>query len=267
MLVRIAWLYFIQYLKVKLSYRWDFLSAMLADLVGAAAQLAFLVGIFAGVGVDRIGVWPKEAIVFIFGFSMVSWSLYETVGTGLYRFGDLYIIEGRLDQLLLRPVAPLTQILMNGFNISCLPDILLGSAVMSWSADRLGFVWGVPEILAAAGLAISAGTIVLSVFLTLTAFHFWFEDRFGIQPPVYNCVVFGRYPIETFHPAIRFLLRFVIPFAFIGYYPAGLLIAGDRWTPETRQFAMATPLVALLCASVALLVWRAGLKRYHSTGS
>lgn len=265
--MRIAWLYLVQYLKVRLSYRWDLLAQMAGDFVGAAAQLAFLAGVFAGAGIDSIAGWPREAILFIYGFSIVSFGLYETWGTGLYRFGDAYLIEGRLDQLLLRPVAPLLQVLMNGFNLSCVPDVLLGGTLMAWAGSRLGGGWGVADAAALALLAACGGIILLSVFLALTSLHFWFEDRFGIQPPVYNCVVFGRYPIEVFHPAIRFLLRFVIPFAFIGYYPAGIFVAGGRWDAATYRLAWMTPLVALLCALAAGALWRAGIRRYHSTGS
>ena len=63
------------------------------------------------------------------------------------------------------------------------------------------------------------------------------------------------------------MLRWVIPFAFIGYYPAGIFVAGSRWGPETFRLAWATPLVALACMAVSGILWRAGVRRYHSTGT
>ena len=146
-------------------------------------------------------------------------------------------------------------------------EVVGGLLLAGWASGRLGLAWGPLPLLAAGGLALSGGVILVSVFLGLTCVSFWFEDRFGVQPPVYNCVVFGRYPIEVFHPAVRFLLRFVIPFAFIGYYPGGLFVEGGRWTPHTRMLAMATPLVAVACAAAAGLLWRVGVSRYRSTGS
>ena len=264
--MRIAWLYLVQYLKVRLSYRWDFAAELLADLVGTAAGLAFLVGVFGGAGVTALGGWPREAIVFIYGFSMVSYGLLEACGGVFYRFSETYLIEGRFDQVLLRPLSPLVQVLISGFN-PVATEPMLGLVLLAWSSVRMGLSWGPLSIAGAALLALSGGVILVSVFLALTCVNFWFEDRLGVQPPVYNCIAFGRYPTELFHPVVRFMLRWVIPFAFIGYYPAGIFVAGSRWGPETFRLAWATPLVALACMVVSGLLWRAGIRRYHSTGT
>lgn len=264
--MRIAWLHLLQILKSRLSYRWDFLAELFGEFVSAAVALSFLVGVFAGAGVEAIGGWPREAIFFIYGFSMISFGVYELFAESLYRFSEQYLIEGRMDQVLLRPFSPLAQVLITDFNLLAVANVAVGASVMATAGARLDVSWSAASLLAAAGLALCGGVILVSVFIALTCVNFWFEDRLGLQPPVFNCVIFGRYPIEIFHPAIRFFLRCVIPFAFIGYYPAGLFVAQDRWGPETRQIALATPLVAAACAGVAGLLWRAGIKRYHSTG-
>lgn len=263
----IAWTYLMQVMKIRLAYRWDFLVEFAGELLGSAASLSFLVGIFGGAGVTAIAGWPREAIVFMYGFSMLSIAVFELFAEALYRFSDQYLIEGRFDQVLLRPVSPLLQILLAGFNPMGLTEAAVGGALIAWAAPRLDVPLGPLSWLGLAGLAVCGGVILLSVFVALTSASFWFEDRLGIQPPVYNCIVFGRYPVETFHPVIRFLLRWVIPFAFIGYYPAGIFVAGGRWDAATLRLAWSTPLVAAACAAVAGLLWRAGVRRYHSTGS
>lgn len=265
--MRLAWHFLLQTLKVRLSYRWDVLAELLAELVATASWLTFLAGVFAGAGVTSIGGWPRDAILFIFGFSMLGYAGFELFAEGLYRFSEQYLIEGRLDQVLLRPASPLLQVLLAGFNPMAVTELGIGLALLAWSSPRLGVHWGPLEVLSALGLALSGGVILISVFLALTCVNFWFEDRLGIQPPVYNCIAFGRYPIEIFHPVVRFLLKGVIPFAFIGYYPAGLFIHAGRWSPETVQLARMTPLVALATAGVAGLLWTRGLVRYHSTGT
>ena len=265
--MRIAWLYLRQYLKVRLSYRWDFLAEFLAELLGSAAGLAFLAGVFGGAGVAAIGDWPRDNVLFIYGFSMLSMGVFEMAAPAFWRFPETYLIEGRFDQVLLKPVSPLLQVLLTGFNPMGATEILTGLALMTWASCRLGLSWGPGSVLAAVVLGLSGGVILISVFLALTCVSFWFEDRLGVQPPVYNCIVFGLYPIDVFHPAVRFLLRFVIPFAFIGYYPGGLFVEGGRWSEHTRMLAMATPLVAIACAVASGLLWRLGVSRYRSTGS
>ena len=36
------------------------------------------------------------------------------------------------------------------------------------------------------------------IFLLLSTFSFWFEDRIGVHPPVWNLIAFGRYPLSIY---------------------------------------------------------------------
>ncbi len=46
---------------------------------------------------------------------------------------------------------------------------------------------------------------------------FWFEDRVGIVPPVFNMLTLGRCPLTTYSVFIQFLLSWIIPFAFASF--------------------------------------------------
>ena len=126
----IAWHYLVQYLKVRLSYRWDFLAEFLGELVGTAAGLAFLVGVFAGAGMPAIAGWPRDAVLFIYGFSMIGYGCFELFAEAFYRFSDQYLIEGRFDQVLLKPFSPLLQVLLAGFNPMAMTEWLLGLGLL-----------------------------------------------------------------------------------------------------------------------------------------
>ena len=51
-----------------------------------------------------------------------------------------------------------------------------------------------------------ASVIYVSVFLMLTTVSFWFEDRIGVHPPVWNMMAFGRYPLTIYSPVVQFFL-------------------------------------------------------------
>jgi len=53
--------------------------------------------------------------------------------------------------------------------------------------------------------------------------------------------------------------------AFVAFYPAGWLVRGGGGEPAL--VAACTPVVALASLVVANAMWRAGIRRYHSTGS
>ena len=49
---------------------------------------------------------------------------------------------------------------------------------------------------------------------------FWSDAKSSIMPLMYNIGNYGRYPVNIYNRVIRFILTFVLPFAFVGVYPA-----------------------------------------------
>ena len=111
--------------------------------------------------------------------------------------------------------------------------------------------------------ALCGGTIYISIFLILSTFSFWFEDRIGIHPPVWNLIAFGRYPLSVYSQWIQFLLSWLVPFAFASFYPSAHLLGRH----ELHDLAPLAPLVAAACFGLLLLAWNRGLRQYSSTGS
>jgi ABC-2 type transport system permease protein len=165
--------------------------------------------------------------------------------------------------VLLRPVGSLAQVIFESFNVSGLNEILLGLAVMIHAGMKLGLDFGVTDVLALLVLAPGAALVYLGVFLGITAVSFWFEDKMGLAPPVYNLIRFSRYPLTIYSLPVRIFLTFVLPFAWVAFYPAAWFVGG----PGLAKVAMATPLVGVVVFGGAALLWRRGVRNYVSTGS
>ena len=253
--------YFAQFLKTRLAYRVDFLVDLSANLFAIGVQLTTLTVLFSKV--DALKGWSFEQVLFIYGFSLLPLGMFNVVAINLYRFAEHYIADGNLDRVLLRPVNPLAQVLSESFNVSGLNEMLLGTGIMIFAAGRLGLEFGVVDVLVFMVLVPSAAVIYAAVFLGLTAVSFWHEDRMGLSPPIYNVIRFARYPLTIYGRGVQVFLTFVLPFAWVAYMPATWFVGG----PDVRQWALLTPLVALILAMVAYSIWRTGLRRYASTGS
>ena len=258
---RLLGLYFTQYAKARLEYRADFFSAVAASFLGTAASFAFLLIVFSRVSVLRD--WKFEEMVFLYGFSLLPLGIFNVFSWNLWMFPDRYLIEGRFDRVLLRPVSSIFQVLFESFRLESIESIVTGTVAVVWSARRLGIRFDAVDAILFALWAVSGGAIYIAIFLGLTATSFWIEDRIGISPPVFNLMQFGRYPISIYDAWVRFALSFVIPFAFASFYPTARFLKRPEYLP---QF-WAVPLVAAVTLSVALWVWKSGVARYHSTGS
>ena len=254
-------MYFSQYAKARLEYRADFFSAVLASFLGTAASFGFLLIVFSRL--PAVQGWKFEEMVFLYGFSLLPVGVFNVFAWNLWGFPDRYLIEGRFDRVLLRPVSSVFQVLFESFRLESLESVVTGIVAVVWASRRLGLSFGVLDVVLFGAWAIAGGVIYISIFLGLTATSFWIEDRIGISPPVFNLMQFGRYPLTIYDAWVRFALSFVIPFAFASFYPTARFLH----RPEFLREFWAVPFVAAVTAALALSLWKAGVSRYHSTGT
>jgi ABC-2 type transport system permease protein len=253
--------YFAQYAKVRVSYRGDFFVSLATSMAATAFSLGFVWMIFRNV--PRLSNWRLEEVVFLYGFSLIPFGLFNVVSLNLYEFGATYIMEGKFDRVLLRPISSLFQVLFETFRIESLHEVLAGVGIVAWASWQLHYHWTALDVLLLVFFGLCGGVIYISVFLFLSTFSFWFEDRIGIHPPFWNLLAFGRYPLSIYSGYIQFVLSWIIPFGFATFYPSARLL-------HRREFLAYGPLIPLIAAATLVLAgasWRIGLRRYSSTGS
>ncbi len=260
-LLIIFWHYLGQYAKTRLTYKTDFIIACLTSIIATVAGYGFVLVLFTRI--PSLKGWSFEEILFIYGFSLIPMGFFNIVSLNLYEFGDTYIVEGKFDRVLLRPVHSLFQILFENFRLESSQEIITGIIVVAYCAVRLRIAWTPLNVLLFAGLVFCGAVIYVCIFVIITSVNFWFEDRIGIAPPVYNMIAFGRYPITIYNVFIQFMLNWIIPFAFASFYPTVRFLRRNEFM---KEFYL-VPFVALALAGIALLVWDKGVQHYKSTGS
>ena len=253
--------YFAQYAKVRVSYRADFFVSLATSAAATLFSLGFVWTLFQKV--PRLANWRMEEVLFLYGFSLIPFGLFNVLSMNLYEFGSTYIMEGKFDRVLLRPISSLFQVLFETFRIESFHEVLVGLVIVAWAGRRLAHHWTLLDVALLAFFGLCGGVIYISVFLFLTTFSFWFEDRIGIHPPFWNLLAFGRYPLSIYSGYVQFLLSWIVPFGFATFYPSARLLG----RAEFRGYAPLIPLVAAATLALAATAWRFGLRRYSSTGS
>ncbi|GIQ69163.1 ABC transporter permease [Xylanibacillus composti] len=248
------------YLKTRLTYRADFAIEIVTDLMFQTMNLLFILVVFSHT--DLLGGWTRDEMIFIYGYFMIPSGLFGCF-FNLWNFTERYIVKGEMDRVLTRPVYNLVQLIMENLDPSSLFGALTGALVMSyaWWQLGLGFEWWYPFVLVI--LIIGSLMIYAGIYIALTAISFFSDAPTGIQPMMYNIQNYGRYPVNIYNKAIRFVLTWVLPFAFVGVYPAAFFLEKDI----TRAFAMLTPVVGLVFLTGGLLFWNYGVRKYRGAGS
>lgn len=257
----LIWQYFIQYTKMRLAYRADFVTSVVTTMLGALAGIAAVYLIFRRA--PLVHGWSFEEILFLYGFGLLPLSLFNLLSINLYFFSEVYIVQGKFDRILLRPVHTLVQILFEQFRVEALGDAALGLAIVVVAAPKVGVSLDPVFWLFAIVASLLGAVLYLAIFLGLTAVSFWMEDRVGIIPPIYNMMSFGRYPLDIYGTPIKLLLSWVIPFGFASFYPVAFLLG----KPGMVLFAWLLPVVTAVFLLLAVAIWNKGVRNYSSTGS
>lgn len=253
--------YFYHYLIMRVSHRGDFLIGLATSFAATISSLGFVVVLFQKV--PQLVGWRYEEVLFLFGFSLIPFGLFNILSLNLYEFGNEYIMEGKFDRVLIRPVSSLFQVLFENFRIESFQEILTGLGVIVYASARLHLAWAARDVLLLLAYALCGGAIYVSIFLVLSTVSFWFEDRVGMHPLAWNLLAFGRFPLSIYSGAIQFFLSWIIPFGFATFYPSVRLLHRS----EFLRYAPIIPVVAAACLAIAISVWNSGVRHYSSTGS
>lgn len=123
---RLFLLYFAQYGKVRLAYKADFFIAVISSMTATVLGFGFVLVLFSKI--PKLQDWSFYEILFLYGFSLIPLGFFNVISWNLYEFGDIYIIQGRFDRILLRPVDTLFQILSEKFRLESLQEVITGTA-------------------------------------------------------------------------------------------------------------------------------------------
>ena len=76
----------------------------------------------------------------------------------------------------------------------------------------------------------------------------------------------AQYPIDIYSAWLRRFLAYIVPLAFVCYFPALYVLGKEDPLGLPRFLDFASPAVAVAAVCVAGLVWRFAVRHYRSAG-
>lgn len=212
--------------------------------------------------IHSFGEWSFGELAIFSGITFLG----EAIGGIFFGFRDLpqKIIGGGLDKFLVRPMNTLFAVLFEQVSIVYFLEQFLTSIllilIVCWHYTIPISIGNI--VLACIVLVVGVMTYHL-IYGTITFLAFWFG-----KVNVFRSLIFGigeskKYPINIFPMGIQYFLTFVIPIAFISYYPAAVFLGKVR-----LGLGMILQLSIFIVVSLGLfhVTWRKGLKRYEANG-
>lgn len=252
--------------RARMQYRVDTLVASFAVFIRESANIIAIY--LALLKFDRINNWNVNEMLFLYSILFLTYAFVVSLFADLRQFSDT-IREGRFDRLLVRPRGLLLQLILNNADlIATAGHGTLGILLFVISAGRVGIQWNMFNVLYYIAAIISGILIQGGVFIIISSLCFYFVETNSIRSIFYwNLRKFAGYPISIYHKVIQAILIYVVPFAFVNYFPAQYLLRKPDMAEYPYVYIYIAPVVGVAVYVVAYLFWRVSVKRYYSTGN
>ena len=211
--------------------------------------------------------WSFREMFFLYALWMTGHEFHNTFFFTVVSVPD-YVREGRFDRFLVRPLDTLFQVLTVPQQI--VPDgLVLAIATLAAAAAaahvRIDWVF-----LVFIPLVVLGGALIdLGISLAVATASFWFIRVDTLRWVVMSLEQdFTRYPISIYTRGVRIVLAFVLPFAFMNYFPATYFLQkADNGLHLNPAIGLLTPAIGAAWLAAAYAFWLLGLRHYQGTGS
>ena len=234
----------------------------------ALAQAVDLVGVLVLFGhITAMAGFTVDEVLLIYGIAGIAFGIADGV-VGQLDALPTYIRTGRLDALLLRPLSALGQLCASDLALRRIGRIGTGLGVLVYALAQVDIAWTAPRVALAVVAPLTGAVVLSAVWVAACSVCFWIvEGREFANSVTYGSSMFTAYPLGVFNTWLRRLMGFLVPGAFVAYFPALALLGKPDPLGLPVFLQWSSPVVAVLSVLAAALVWRVALRRYQGTGS
>jgi len=251
-------------IRSQLQYRTSFVLTLVAQFLISFIDFLAILVIFHNV--PRLADWSVQQVAFLYAMSSITFGITDLL-IGHFDLVPRLVRDGNFDILLVRPRGTLFQIVASDFQLRRLGKAVQGVIILVYALLALHVDWTAGRAVVFA-LSIPAGIVIFcSVWVVFGCLVFWtVEGGEFTNAFTYGGNFLTQYPIDIYGAWLRRFLAYLVPLAFVGYFPA-LYIFGKPdplGLPRVLQFM--SPLVALAGVFVAGFTWRFAVRHYRSAG-
>ena len=245
--------------KSKMSYRADFIISTIGMIMTNISGFVTFYIMFQNF--ETINGWNYYEMLFLYGFSLIALTpmqcLFDNNWSLRYK-----VYEGDFIKYCFRPINIFFYFISEVFDVKGLGQLLMGSLTLAyaWNKLALPFTIGAAVLLV---IALITGSLFMIAIMNLAAATcFWIVNSGYVMVTVFKFTDYAKYPVTIYQGAFRILFTFIIPIAFVAYYPSYIFLR-----PGFPILTCISPLFGIFCFWVSYKVWMLGASRYAGTGN
>ena len=229
---------------------------------GSLVVLAIMLARF-----QSIGTWNAYEVLLLYAINNLTYAIAATFTMPIHEISSR-IRDGTVDSILTRPANPMYLIMCQQVSAGYTVNYALGIGVIVFAAINLQVQITLVSVLLLV-LSIIGGILIHAAALIATGVpSFWVIKSRALTSIFYDeASRFVDYPLNIYSYATQFILTFLLPYAFISFYPAGLFLGKTDESIFGSAIYFFPLLVGVVCFALAYKFWTIGLNAYESTGS
>lgn len=256
-----------QFFKVILQSKVDFFMGLLGFFFTQIMGIAFLYLVFQQI--PNLQGWTLDQLIFIYGFAQIPRGIDHLFTDNVWLVAWRMVVNGDFDRYMLRPMNIFFQIVSEKLQPDAIGELLIGTVLVARGL-MLGIVVVDATHVILFIVSIFAGAIIYtSIKLFFASLAFWVKISGPFLQVAYEMADFAKYPTEIYARFIRFIITWIIPFAFVAYLPASYFL-GVRGTLGLNGGVGIIGIECIIAAVfwvVAYAVFNRGTKVYESAGN
>ena len=261
-IIKLYWLHIKYSIKSASQFKIDFVAALFANFLAyftAYANILIITHQF-----KNINGWNYNDMIFLTALHLFSYSIACSTLYGFLNHMENFIINGDIDRILLRPINPIFSMIFMNFNCTGLSQIVLSGVFLGVSIASIRIPWTFYRILVLVLSIIGGIFIQCASHIFFGSLSFWTKKSTSIARVLYYSTKnFINYPLSIYGNIILGIMTFILPWAFINYYPALFLLGKNN----TSILYMFTPAVGLMCMAFAVFMTQRGVLKYEGVGN
>lgn len=246
-------------LQVQLSYRWGSLGFLIGKLIRLLFFFAFVAAVFQHTD-SMAGYSLVETALFFLTFNLVDMTA-QIFFRGMYG-ARRAISEGDFDFYLIQPCSPLFRMACSMVDFLDIITIIPVFIMMGMVFSRLPAGLGWPRYAAYLLLTLNGVSIAMAIHIFVGGVAVRTQELENTIWIYRDIMFMGKFPVDIYGTAARWMLTLVIPIAVMCTFPAKALLG--LLSPAWAAYAFGFNILLLACAR---LFWRGSVARYTSSSS
>lgn len=245
--------------KSKMSYRADFIISTLGMiLTNISGFISFFI-LFQNF--ETINGWNYYEMLFLYGFSLIALTPNQCLFDNNWNLRRA-VYSGDFIKYCFRPINIFFYFISEVFDVKGLGQLIMGGITLAyaWNKLDLPFSFGTAILLVIALITASLFMIAIMNFAAATCFYI--INATSVMIMMFKFTDYAKYPASIYKGVFQIIFTFIIPIAFVSYYPSLLFLS-----PGLSVLTCLSPVFGIFFFWLSYRVWMIGASRYSGTGN